>query len=467
MGKKKLLIIEDDDIVRQLYRATLESAGYSVLTATDGESGLKLVAEHPLALVLCDECMSPMSGHEFLQQIHRQPDHPPVLMISGFVNVRQAVEAMRDGAVDYLTKPVTTEELVQAVEKHIPSQPTAFAAEEHSSGMVAVDAASRERQALARRAALTDTTVLITGPSGAGKEVMARFVHDQSTRAEAPFVAINCAAIPATMLEATLFGYEKGAFTNALQASPGKFEQAQGGTLLLDEISEMSLELQAKLLRVLQEREVERLGARTLIQLDLRIIATSNRDLSAEVRKGRFREDLYFRLSVFPLKLQPLVERPADILPITEMILRKYGQPVSRLTKEGAQALLNHAWPGNVRELENLIQRALILADEAPISAQHLQFDDSVATMRTLVAQGEADQIPGRSDRPREHNGHPPLKEALLHEEQAQLIDALSSFRTRKAAAGHLGISERTLRYKVARLRDQGIDLRAGRRLVG
>lgn len=471
MSKPYLLVIEDDEIVRTLYRVSLESAGHSVVTAADGQAGLELLAKFDISLVLCDECMSPMSGHEFLQQTQAQADHPPVLMISGYANIRRAVDAMRDGAVDYLTKPVTTDELLRAIVRHIP--PPANEATDNE-GMVAVAPSSKERLALARRAATTDATVLITGPSGSGKELMARYVHGQSARSAASFVAINCAAIPATMLEATLFGYEKGAFTHAVQATPGKFEQAQGGTLLLDEISEMSLDLQAKLLRVLQEREVERIGARTMIKLDLRIIATSNRDLAAAVRDGRFREDLYFRLSVFPLRLESLAARPADILPIAESLLKKYHQPASRLTPEAAQTLLGHAWPGNVRELENLIQRALIIADEAPIRPCHLQFDQAMDGLQGSVAlgrgglnssgfehQGQSTSASDRAD-----VGSPHLRETLRHQEQAQLIDALNACRTRKAAAGYLGISERTLRYKLARLRDQGVALPGSRRLA-
>ena len=466
MSDRHLLVIEDDDILRELYEAALTSVGYSVLTAADGAAGLAILEQHDVALVLCDEFMSPMSGHEFLQQSRLLARPLPVLMISGYANIRQAVEAMRDGAVDYLIKPVTTQELLAAVETHFPV--VIEVEPDQQSGMVAMATSSKELVALARRVALTDATVLITGPSGCGKEVMARFIHQQSERLNGPFVAINCAAIPSSMLEATLFGYEKGAFTNALQATPGKFEQAQGGTLLLDEISEMSLDLQAKLLRVLQEREVERLGGRGVVKLDLRIIATSNRDLPATVRDGHFREDLYFRLSVFPLRLQSLAERPADIIPLAEAMLVKYGEPVSRLTPEAANRLLGHSWPGNVRELENLIQRSLILADDQPIRGYHLQFDPSVdeqveyvdpsATVH-VMANAQADSQSG-SINPVDGS----LRDSLRDQEQQRLIDALASCRTRKAAAGYLGISERTLRYKLARLREQGIELPRSRR---
>ena len=473
MSDRYLLVIEDDDTLRELYEAALTSVGYSVLTAADGAAGLAILEQHDVALVLCDEFMSPMSGHEFLQQSRLLARPLPVLMISGYANIRQAVEAMRDGAVDYLIKPVTTQELLAAVEAHFPA---AEVEPDQPSGMVAMATSSKELVALARRVALTDATVLITGPSGCGKEVMARFIHQQSERLNGPFVAINCAAIPSSMLEATLFGYEKGAFTNALQATPGKFEQAQGGTLLLDEISEMSLDLQAKLLRVLQEREVERLGGRGVVKLDLRIIATSNRDLPATVRDGHFREDLYFRLSVFPLRLQSLAERPADIIPLAEAMLIKYGEPVSRLTPEAANRLLGHSWPGNVRELENLIQRSLILADDQPIRGYHLQFDpcvdeqveyvDPLANIRVMADSQAGSHPASQSDvtnRVDEMTGAS-LRDSLRDQEQQRLIDALASCRTRKAAAGYLGISERTLRYKLARLREQGIELPRSRR---
>ena len=243
---------------------------------------------------------------------------------------------------------------------------------------VVVDAASRALYALATRVASTDCTVLINGESGTGKEVLARFIHDKSPRANRPFVAINCAAIPENMLEAMLFGYERGAFTGATSAHAGKFEQAQGGTLLLDEITEMPLSLQAKLLRVLQEREVERLGARTMFSLDVRVIATTNRDLRAEVKAGNFREDLFYRLCVFPMTISALRERRDDVLPLAMRLLEMRttpGRRIPALSADAAQLLLSYAWPGNIRELDNLLQRAIIISNGPVIDAGHIRFE--------------------------------------------------------------------------------------------
>ncbi len=248
----------------------------------------------------------------------------------------------------------------------------------HSDGPepVAVADSSRRMIELARRVAASDCTVLISGESGTGKEVLARFIHRQSPRAARPFVAVNCAAIPESLLEALLFGYERGAFTGATNAHPGKFEQAQGGTLLLDEISEMPLGLQAKLLRVLQEREVERLGGRGSLALDVRVVATTNRNLRNEVAAGRFREDLYYRLNVFPLNLLPLRERRDDILPIAMQLLAwrvKPGQSIPALSADSAHVLLTYRWPGNARELDNVLQRALILCTGPVVGPEHLE----------------------------------------------------------------------------------------------
>jgi two-component system response regulator FlrC len=308
---------------------------------------------------------------------------------------------------------------------------------------------------IARRVAASDCTVLVTGESGTGKEVLSQYVHRHSLRAAGPFVAINCAAIPDNMLEALLFGWERGAFTGAQAAHAGKFEQAQHGTLLLDEVSEMPLQLQAKLLRVLQEREVERLGGRAPIALDVRVIATTNRRLRAEVTAGRFREDLFYRLNVFPLALAPLRERTADILPLAMQLLASHclrGARVPALSAAAAQLLLTYAWPGNVRELDNVMQRALVLCGGALIDPVHVLFEPEISIAPTASGSAEAPA-------PAPTEAAASLAGGLALAERDLIREALQVAGTRMAAAKHLGISARTLRYRIARLRDAGIEL--------
>lgn len=308
--------------------------------------------------------------------------------------------------------------------------------------LIAKDPASIAVRDLATRVARTDATVLICGQSGVGKEVYARYIHAQSRRAEGPFVAVNCAAIPENMLEAMLFGYEKGAFTGAISSHAGKFEQAQGGTLLLDEISEMDIGLQAKLLRVLQEKEIERLGSRRSMNLDVRVIATTNRDLREAVLAGEFREDLFYRLNVFPLCLPALCERREDILPLAEHFLERDESidiVQSVLTHDAREKLLSYAWPGNVRELDNVIQRALILRQDHRISDRDIQFEQGMQLFSTATT-GSASA---------------PLDGFMRDQERQRISDALRQGRSKKEAAEILGISPRTLRYKLARLREQ------------
>jgi two-component system, response regulator FlrC len=300
---------------------------------------------------------------------------------------------------------------------------------------------------LARRVARSECTVLIAGESGTGKEVLARYIHRHSHRAAQAFVAVNCAAIPESMLEAMLFGWERGAFTGAQAAHPGKFEQAQGGSLLLDEISEIPQSLQAKLLRVLQEREVERLGARQTIGLDVRVIATTNRHLRTDVAAGRFREDLYYRLNVFPLTPVPLRARRDDVLPLAMRLLASHCKPGARipaLLPDAAQLLLTYDWPGNVRELENVMQRALVLCEGDLIRAAHIAFEPAGAETRALPA---AELTAGA------------LADSLARAERQIILKALRAHASRERAAEQLGISPRTLRYKLARLRAAGVDL--------
>jgi two-component system response regulator FlrC len=337
---------------------------------------------------------------------------------------------------------------------------------------VMMSPASQQLQTLARRVANSNCTVLLAGESGVGKEVLARFIHANSTRRGAPFVAVNCAAIPEQMLEATLFGWEKGAFTGAHAAHSGKFEQAQGGTLLLDEISEMTLTLQAKLLRVLQEREVERLGSEQAIELDVRVINTTNRDLRAEVAQGRFREDLYYRVNVFPLQLQPLRRRQEDILPLAMRLLARSGVAgcaLPALSAAAAQCLLAYTWPGNVRELDNVMQRALVLCDGPAIEPDHLCFEQAAAIGTQPAVAAAAPRIcaaaPAQAAAATPVHAAPEHRDRqlagqLAHTEQQIIIEALrGSNGSRVRVAQRLGISPRTLRYKLARLRAAGVEL--------
>jgi two-component system response regulator FlrC len=319
--------------------------------------------------------------------------------------------------------------------------------------MIAFAEASRRLADLARRVAASDCTVLIAGESGTGKEVLARFIHRNSPRAARAFVAVNCAAIPENMLEAILFGYERGAFTGAHASHAGKFEQAQGGTLLLDEVTEMPLGLQAKLLRVLQEREVERLGGRVPVALDVRVLATTNRNLRGEVSAGRFREDLYYRLNVFPLATAPLRERRDDVLPLAMRLLTarcRAGERIPALSADAAHMLLTYSWPGNVRELDNVMQRALILAAGPVIHVEHVHLE------------ALADLAPAGAARGQDAQRTQALSDSVSAAERELILEALRSDNgNRQAAAKRLGISPRTLRYKLARLREAGVDVPA------
>ncbi|WP_459205127.1 sigma-54-dependent transcriptional regulator [Pseudomonas sp. MLB6B] len=445
----KVLLVEDDRNLRQALADTLEVGGFAWRAVGSAELALQAVGEEAFSLVVSDVNMPGMDGHQLLGELRQRQPQLPVLLMTAHAAVESAVQAMRQGAVDYLVKPFEPRALLSLVERHAAHRLLA------DDGPVACAPSSRQLLALAARVARSDSTVMICGESGTGKEVLARYIHQQSTRAEGPFVAINCAAIPDNMLEATLFGHEKGAFTGAIAAQPGKFEQADGGTLLLDEISEMPLALQAKLLRVLQEREVERVGGRKPIPLDIRVLATSNRDLAAQVAAGAFREDLYYRLSVFPLAWQPLRERRDDILPLAERLLARHAGKLRlgavRLSPEARECLREHAWPGNVRELDNAVQRALILQQGGVIEAADFCLPG--------LATGAASRPAAPLGIEREIAEPAVLGDDLRRHEFQMILDALRSERgRRKEAAERLGISPRTLRYKLAQMREAGMD---------
>lgn len=447
-AKQKILVVDDEKVIREAAVEVLAQSGYRCVHKQDGPKALAELARGDIGLVVCDLNLPGLNGTDFLNQCKADWPEVPVIVVTGDSSVESAVESVKLGAAEYLTKPCPNDTLLAAVDRHLHTASGSEAA------FVATSPMMVELLELAQRAAQTDATILVTGDSGTGKEVLSQFVHANSKRSAGPFVAINCAAIPENMIEAILFGYEKGAYTGALQATPGKFEQAQGGTLLLDEVSEMSLDLQAKLLRVLQERQVERLGSRKVIDLDVRVIATSNRNMVEAVQQGLFREDLYYRLSVFPVRLPPLSARIDDIIPLVERALQRFAdqQEIANpgLSFQAKEALCAHPWPGNVRELENVIERALIISGGQQIEASHLVFD--VISGRMLVSQplASVNAMPSES-----------LKNDMKGHEQTLLFDALSNSSNRQQAADMLGISQRTLRYKLAQLKKAGVALPA------
>lgn len=476
-----ILVVEDDSALREALVDTLEMASFIVHQADSAEAAItRLTNFSGYSLIVSDVNMGRLSGHDLLRLVKQDYPHIPVLLITAFASISESVQAMRDGAVDYLVKPFAPDVLISTVKHFI------------GAGVVDLDEpiamaeSSRQLLQLANRIAQSDSTALLLGESGTGKEVLARYIHNHSPRANMPFIAINCAAIPDNMLEAMLFGHEKGAYTGAHSSAPGKFEQANGGTLLLDEISEMEMGLQAKLLRVLQEREVERLGGRKSIKLDVRVIATSNRDMHKEIAAGKFREDLYFRLSVLPLQWAPLRDRQEDILPLAQALLNRHANKQHRmavqLSESAKNALVAYSWPGNVRELDNVMQRALILQAGSLIQANDLGlqmynnvsakpnfFESQRGPIEIARPQSAAD-IPVSFTAPTAKYwiGEEDLDEAdnaglgsdLRQREYEIIMETLKKERgSKKNTADRLGISPRTLRYKLARLRDEGFQV--------
>lgn len=491
----RVMVVEDDSNLREALYDTLQLADYDVVLAGSGEEALKQLALYnDIRMIVSDVNMGAMSGHDLLRAVKKDYPQIPMLLITAYASIAESVDAMKQGAVDYLVKPFAPQTLVETVGRHVGMAQVA------GDEPVAHAQSSLQLLQLAQRVAQSDSTVLIVGESGTGKEVLARYIHNHSQRSQQPFIAINCAAIPENMLEAMLFGHEKGAYTGAHSSAPGKFEQANGGTLLLDEISEMDIGLQAKLLRVLQEREVERLGGRKTIKLDVRVIATSNRDMRSEVVAGKFREDLYYRLSVLPLQWAPLRDRPDDIIPLADKMLQKHAQKQNRrgvsLSASAQQAMLAYPWPGNVRELDNVMQRALILQVGKQILAEDLGLEGSAvysqkpdliqASQRvqsqtpydvnrsnhfmtgqnTLPERAASELSVAHFDAERimianpNYVSSPQLGSDLKQREYEIIMNTLHQERgSRKKTAERLGISPRTLRYKVARLREEGFDI--------
>ncbi len=402
MSPKRILFIDDDRAGREVALFNLRKAGYTVETASDGTEGLAAFSPEKFDLVITDVKMPGVSGIEVLRRIRKQSPDIPVLVITAFGNVEMAVEAMKEGAYDFIGKPFHRDQLLLSVEKAIERQRLANEVRTlrvRASGVerdiVSASSAMKRVLEMADRVAKTEATVLITGESGTGKEAVARRVHVRSPRAEKAFVAVNCAAIPSELLESELFGHARGAFTGAVRDRPGRFRQASGGTLFLDEIGEMPLPLQAKLLRVLQEKVVDEVGGDRPIPVDVRILVATNRDLLERIREGTFREDLYYRLNVVEIRVPPLRERPADIPPLVEHFMgqispdRGISVPPSVL-----EELMGRSWPGNVRELKNACERMVILCRGEEVSVEDLPPAPSEPRTDGPAAEGFAEEWP-------------------------------------------------------------------------
>jgi len=481
----EVLIVEDDPSLREAIQVTLELEGVRFSVAENAEMALDLLKRGRPKMVVSDIRLPGLSGLDLLNKCKGLCAEVPFVLMTAFAETKVAVEALRAGAKDLLLKPFRPNQLIEVIRRYAPSP-------SQSSGLnadlIAVDPSSLQLVHKVERVARTDTSVLLLGESGSGKEVMARFLHQRSLRAEKAFVAINCAAIPSSLLEATLFGHEKGAFTGAIKAQSGKFELAQGGTIFLDEIGEMPLELQSKMLRVLQERQVERVGSHLTIALDVRVVAATNQDLAKRVANGQFREDLFYRINVFPIKIPPLRDRPRDILALADKFLLKYrasmGFPHANLSIDCRQVLETYHWPGNVRELENTIQRGLLLCDGFDIKPADIEMslDSPVARTQTSPIDNGHKQETAKSDvdvskRPvvEREDSSPDREPAVAGEEQRTATTKDKGVRqveqdhiiavlrrvngSRKKAVELLGISERTLRYKIKQWRASGIDV--------
>ncbi|MCC7011022.1 MAG: sigma-54-dependent Fis family transcriptional regulator [Planctomycetes bacterium] len=459
MSIQKILVVDDDNLSRQFLVEALKSLGYQVTVARDGNEGFEQVRTNPPDMVFTDLRMPGADGMQLVERLSKDYSGLPVAVITAHGTVETAVSAMRLGAADFLMKPCTADTLqlvVRRVEKtrKLERENEYLRAEMlgASSTVIAESPSMLETVRSAKRIAKSKGTVLVTGESGTGKERVAQVIHQESSRAHGPFIRVNCAALSETLLESELFGHERGAFTGAHKSREGRFELADGGTLLLDEIGEISPALQSKLLRVLEEEEFERVGGNTTIKVDVRVVATTNRDLSVEVKAGRFREDLYYRLHVLPIHIAPLRERPKDIAPLAKHFLAHYarsqGQPIPQISAGAEQRLLSWSWPGNVRELENVIQRAVVLMQGNALEATDLVFGAASGPVGVLQGgpQAAPAQRPLLANRP------------LADIEREAILETLASTGGNKTeAARRMGVSARTLSNKMKLWRQLGL----------
>ncbi len=375
----KVLIVDDERAIRNSLKEILGDEGYSVDTAEDGATALDMSAKEKYDVIFCDIKMPNMDGIEVLDTMIKNGIDAAIVMISGHGDISTAVECIKKGAFDFVEKPLDLNRVLITIKNasdrvHLTTQNKALRKKVYGADMIGESAPMRRIREMIEKVAPTDARVLITGPNGSGKELVARNLHQLSRRSAMPMIEVNCAAIPGELIESELFGHEKGSFTSAIKQHKGKFEQADGGTLFLDEIGDMSLAAQAKVLRVLQERKLSRVGSDKDIEVDVRVIAATNKNLEQEIEKGNFREDLYHRLSVIPIRVPSLDERKDDIPLLIDFFLKKYNdQNSSRsFSKEAVELLMQRSWPGNIRELDNVVDRLLILGDEV-ISAQNVK----------------------------------------------------------------------------------------------
>ena len=438
----RILIVDDDAGQRSLLDSFLRSQGFATVTAASGEQALEILRAEPISLMISDVRMTGISGLETLRCARQEHRHLPVLLVTAYTDIRDAVGAMRDGAVNYLAKPIDLDELLASVQQATgtPEKSSLRLTDERQlpTGVVAI---SPLMQAVFRDAALiaaSESRVLITGESGVGKEILADVIHRWSPRAAGPHVKVNCAAIPETLLETELFGHEKGAFTGASSLRIGRFEEAHGGTIFLDEIGEMSPQLQAKLLRITQDGRFRRVGSSREMQSDARILTATNLNLEEEVKSGRFREDLFYRLNVVEIDIPPLRERLEDILPLAAHFLAHFGKGKARFSPGVSDCLRRYPWPGNVRELRNAIERAALLSRGEVLLPEHLP--------ARVCAAAQATTTPEATD-----------PKSLAEIERQSILQALRKHQfNRTETAKALGISRRSLTYKLQELRELG-----------
>jgi DNA-binding NtrC family response regulator len=443
-----ILIVEDEAKMRRLLELNLGEEGFTTLSAGDAETGLKLLSENSVDLVVTDLKLPGMNGLDFLQAVKHQNAAMPVIVMTAFGTVETAVEAMKAGASDYVLKPFSLAEMRMVIHKELDvhklreenrSLREALGKRYAHPNVVARSPKMQEVLATVERVAPTNSTVLLGGESGVGKDLIARAIHEKSRRARGPFIKINSSAIPENLLESELFGYEKGAFTGANASKPGKFELADKGTLFLDEIGDVPPAIQVKLLRVLQEREFERLGGTRTVKVDVRLIAATNRDLRAALEEGTFREDLYYRLNVVPIDIAPLRERKEDIADLASLFMERFcggsGKPVKGIAPEAVRILVNYHWPGNVRELQNIIERACALAKGDVIEPADIHLDT-----RPVRA--------GTSE-----NHFLPEGMTLERWEDEMIHEALRRASGNKSQAARLlGLSRNALRYRLSKI---------------